>query len=116
VLTAEEIAKLRSNFNSIISDAGKKFEDLQKITDLSFNGANASQNTLQGAIRASLTEDTGQLLAGQFGGLRLTAVQQFNRLTDILGVANDIKYNTSFILSMDARLQRIEMFGIKIKG
>ncbi len=117
-LDLQETENFTNSINSTIENALKFAEQLQKATGVSLSGATATANTnsLQGSIKASLTEDTGSLLAGQIGGLRLTSIAQLNKLTDVLNVINDIKYNTSFILSMDARLARIEMFGIKIKA
>lgn len=92
-LTDSEINTLQSTFNNIIGNAEQQFQQLQQIAGLGFNTSNSQTNSLTGAIKG-ITETQAELLAGQFGGLRLTAL-------DILGVArqqlnalNAIQVNT----------------------
>lgn len=121
VLTEDEIRQLKANFNGIISEAGKKFDQLQQITklNLSSGSAGAQSNSLAGQIKAVITEDTGTLIAGQFGAMRLTAGQQLDVSSQQLNVLNSIQANTAYLVtylpSMDRRLSNLEMNGIKIK-
>jgi tape measure domain-containing protein len=78
MLTEAEVQQLRDRFNTIIDSAGKKFDDLQKITNINFNAQSGSSvNNLTGAIRG-ISEQQADLLAGQFGGLRITALDHLN--------------------------------------
>ncbi len=98
MLTEEEIRKLRENFNSIIGDAGKKFEELQKITNVNFQPGTNGGNALSGTIK-SITEETGNLLAGQIGGMRLTVLDQLKIATSSLTVLQGIEANSARLLS-----------------
>lgn len=113
VLTSGEIADLQDKYNQIIEQAAQQFEQLQDITDLNLSAGSNEQNTLQGAIKG-ITEQQAELLAGQFGGLRMTAIQQLQIATQNLSVLNAIKTDTANLSSIDARLRKIETVGIKI--
>ncbi|PSR54151.1 hypothetical protein AHMF7605_11780 [Adhaeribacter arboris] len=80
-----EIEKLREMYQSIITNAGKQFDELQKIAGLDFSKATGSDdaNTLKGAIRRELTEETGQLLASQWGAQRIIQLEQLEVLKDV---------------------------------
>jgi hypothetical protein len=122
VLTDNEILQLKNRFDLIIGNAGKSFEELQKITNIDFNNPNSTQGKgLTGAIKG-ITEQQADLLAGQFGGLRLTAIEILKFSTEQLSVMNDIRTNTSFIPmqaefieSSNAVLKDIQLNGIKVK-
>lgn len=71
-LTQDEINALKDYYNKIISDANSQFENLKKITGVKFDTSGAGdENTLKGSIKASLTEDTGSILAGTFTGVHV---------------------------------------------
>lgn len=122
LLTEAEIAELKRNFETIIGDAGRSFEELKKITNVNFETANATSGQgLKGAIKG-ITEQQAELLAGQFGGLRITAIKQLEMATQHLAVMNDIRYNTSFIeqvknytVQSHSILKDIQLNGIKVK-
>lgn len=68
-----EIALLREQYDKIINDAAKKFKELEQVTGVTFGAESAgadSQRGLAGAIKG-ITADQADILAGQFGGLRL---------------------------------------------
>ena len=94
ILTQEEIERLKANFNAIITDAGKKFDELQKITGISIGGTGAGGNSLSGAIKGITTEQA-DLLAGQFGGLRITAIDHLRIATSTLREIQSINDNTA---------------------
>ncbi len=95
MLTEEEIRILRERFNSIINDAGKKFEDLQALTNVALTpGTGGSGNSLSGAIRG-MTAEQADLLAGQFGGLRITALDQLRIAQRNLDTLITIQNHTS---------------------
>lgn len=71
-LTQDETNALKDYYNKIISDANSQFENLKKITGVKFDTSGAGdENTLKGSIKASLTEDTGSILAGTFTGVHV---------------------------------------------
>ena len=85
--TDDLAAYAKANNNSIIgfdfekyknqlNDAGKLFNDALKNSQEFFTTVDTSgqTNTLQGSIKASLTEETGSILAGAFNGMRLSLV------------------------------------------
>lgn len=69
-LDQSEITELRDIYNKIIEDANKQFTDLKNLTGVEFGTGNDNQKGLAGAVRG-ITADQADLLAGQFGGLRL---------------------------------------------
>jgi len=105
-LTKDEIAQLKTQYDKIIAEGQSKFNDLEKVTGVLFNGSGSS-TTLQGQVTA-LTEDTGSKIVGAFNGMRLTQLEtnvilrnQFASMarmeklaTDNLAVANKIEANT----------------------
>jgi len=62
-LTAEEINALREQYNAIVTDAAKQFEDLQNLTNINFNDPTGDGNSLSGAIKG-MTAEQADLLAG----------------------------------------------------
>ncbi len=108
-LTDTEIADLKAKYDAIIATADKQFKDLQKIAGVNFDPAaagvaGAGDNSLKGAIKG-ITEETAGLLAGQFGGLRITALGQLEKATQSLSELQRIEFNTSQAL--------IQLGGIK---
>lgn len=114
ILTSDETKKLQANYNSIITNAGQKFEQLNKILGLQTTSLN-TQNSLKGSIQAQLTEQTGSVIAGQLGGLRLTAIEQLRVAGQHLNALNAIQSNTAYLIGMDRTLNEMKMNGIKIK-
>ncbi|HXH99227.1 MAG TPA: hypothetical protein VNI52_03085 [Sphingobacteriaceae bacterium] len=77
VLTENEIAILKEKFKGLTDEAGKRFEELKKITGSDLKGgssAGASSSTLRGEITA-MTETTGTALVGGFNGMRIQLAQ-----------------------------------------
>ena len=72
-LTKEEIEILRKQYDKIISEGQAKFDELEKVTGISFNGSSSS-SSLQGQIKG-ITEDTGSKIVGAFNGMRLTQLE-----------------------------------------
>lgn len=72
-LDASEIAKLKELYFALTEKAKKDFGDLQNITGVSFDPSTGTggTNSLRGSIQASLTEETGTILAGVFKGVQL---------------------------------------------
>lgn len=70
VLTADDIAKLKQEYDDIISKASEQFKNIEAATGQTL-GASNSANTLAGQIQASLTEATGTIIAGTLNGIEL---------------------------------------------
>jgi hypothetical protein len=104
-LTQGEIDQLKSAFNSIITNADQQFQQLQQIAGINL-GTNEG-NALSGAIKG-ITEQTAELLAGQFGGLRITAIDQLTLSRQALTVQQSIENNTA--LSAARLLQLVDKF------
>lgn len=97
-LTASEVADLQAKYNAIINDAGKKFDQLQQIAGINLSSTSAPGNSLSGAIKG-MTEQQAELLAGQFGGLRLTAADQLRVAMQSLTILQGIESNTAAALT-----------------
>jgi len=67
-LTKNEIETLKLQYDQIIRDSQQKFEDLQKVTGVSFD-APQNQSALANGISRSITEETGSELAGLWRGM-----------------------------------------------
>ena len=62
-----------------------------------------------------ITQQQADLLAGQFGGLRLTAFDQLTVAKGNLNALNSIVNNTAFLINIDATLRKFDINGIKVK-
>jgi len=113
-LTQTDIAGLQQMYNDIINNAANQFQNLQAITGLNLSSGSGSNNSLTGAIKG-MTEQQADLLAGQFGGLRMTALDQLNISTQSLQQLQRIEYNTSFIKEARDILKFFKLNGIKIQ-
>lgn len=114
VLTEDEINALRESWITNMQTIGAKFDELQKITNLSFTGGQGGGKSLQGGIK-SITEETAGVLVGQFGGLRLTAAEQLRTMNLSMGVLGEIRDFTANLVEMRAILTRFEQKGIKLQ-
>ncbi len=117
VLTQAEIEELKRSYNSMIADVGKQFDQLQQVTGISVASA-GNTNSLTGAIKG-MTEQTAEIIGGNIGGLRMTAIDQLNVATRSLQVHQQIEMNTrntaGSTAEMFALLRRIELNGLKVK-
>lgn len=78
-LTAEEIAVLEAKYEQIILNGKKRFDDIEKVTGVSFGSDQAgSANSLQGAY-STASQESINLLAGQTSGMRLAQLE-LNRM------------------------------------
>ena len=115
-----DISQIQSNYNAILAELAEKMNAIKAAAGSLFSNTTSasSQNSLVGAS-SQATEQTTQLLAGQIGGLRLTAAEQLQTLTQQLNVLNQIQINTSYILSVDDKLRSMLAMmtagGIKVR-
>lgn len=117
-LTEAEIAELQTMFDNIIGTANAQFTQLQQIAGMNLGGSNEA-NSLKGAIKG-MTEGQAELLSGQFGGLRITALQQLQIASQSLSVHQRIETNTAnTVLELQngfkAMVQLMKIEGIKLK-
>jgi hypothetical protein len=92
-LTSSEVNQLQEMFNTIITTANQQFEQLQQVSGINFSSATGPINNLTGAIKG-ITEQQAELLAGQFGGLRITALDALAVSRQQLNALNAIQVNT----------------------
>jgi len=114
VLTASEIDELKRQYNAMIADVGKQFDQLQQVTGMTVGSTQSNSNSLSGAIKG-MTEQQAELLAGQFGGMRMTAIDQLNIATRSLQVHQQIEANTRRLHEIGDLLRRVELNGLKVK-
>jgi hypothetical protein len=93
-LTKEQVAQLKEKFGKDVASITEQFQQLQDLTGITISGNGANSNSLSGAIKG-ITEQTAELLAGQFGGLRLTNLNMLNILTQQMAIQNNIQANTA---------------------
>lgn len=113
-LSPDEIAQLQAEYNQIVANAQQGFAALQQATGFTFGDTTGNQeNSLAGGIKG-ITEETANVIAGQFGGLRMTAISQLNIATQQLDVLGQIQANTAVLVDMSNRIRRFDEVGIKI--
>jgi hypothetical protein len=96
-LTQSKIDALKKQFNDTIANIGTQFDQLTKVTGISFGSTSPQaqqQNTVVGNFKA-LTEDTGNELLGAFNGQRLATLQLVDIQRTALGHLNTIENNTA---------------------
>lgn len=69
-LTPDKVKALQDEYKKMIDGQAKQFEQLQQVTGINSNENQARANSLAGAVKG-ITATQADLLAGQFGGLRL---------------------------------------------
>jgi hypothetical protein len=119
ILTQQEIEQLRQNFAGIIGSAQQQFDQLQQVTNMNIGGNSGSGNSLTGAIKG-ITETQATLLAAQFGGLRLTAIDHLSVARNQLDVMQKTQVNTGLTAErMTVVIERMQYYfetvGVKIK-
>ncbi len=108
---AEQLTEeFNKNLEQAQDEAAKFNIDIFKRNQQTANAGNG----LSGAIKG-ITAEQGDLLAGQFGGLRMTAMDQLKVANNQLTTLNGILYNTSFIELSYKILAEFKLAGIKIK-
>lgn len=112
-LTAGEIEQLRTLYDTIIGNAQAQFDQLQQISGLNLTTGSSTSNSLTGAIKG-ITEQQAELLAGQFGGLRITALEHLAVGRRQLENLNQIQVNTS--LTVARLVSLIEKFNAYENG
>lgn len=111
VLSDSEIAQLEKQYNAIITDAGKKFDQLNKIVK---ENPSDSDNSLAGAIKG-ITENQANVLEGSINGMRLTLIEQLSVARNCFSVLSKIETNTARITETNSILKKFDTQGIKIR-
>ncbi|MBO9660354.1 MAG: hypothetical protein J7527_16150, partial [Chitinophagaceae bacterium] len=112
-LDAGEIERLQQMYNAIITNAASQFDQLQDIANLNFSGTGSGGNSLTGAIQG-MTEQQAELLAGQFGGMRLTMIEQLKVAESGLKNLQNIENNTFQLHEILRLWKRVEINGLKV--
>jgi hypothetical protein len=112
-LTQFDINSLQNMYNQILQQASSQFDNLQSITGIALASGSSSVNSLKGAIKG-MTEQQAELLAGQFGGLRMTAIDILKMSESNLKALNEIVYNTSYLPLSYAILKEFKTKGVKV--
>ncbi|MFN8291606.1 MAG: hypothetical protein U0U70_15220 [Chitinophagaceae bacterium] len=117
-LSSSEVVRLQEMFNTIISNANQQFEQLQQVAGINFSSSYAGTNSLAGAIKG-ITEQQAELLAGQFGGLRITAIDILSISRQQLTALNAIQVNTAtqvarMQIMIDKMIYYYEVKGVKV--
>jgi ethanolamine ammonia-lyase large subunit len=73
-LTADKIAQLKAAYATLINNAGAEFDALTKVVGTPTDTTSSSGNDVSSAIKG-ITSDEANLIAGQFGGMRLAQLQ-----------------------------------------
>jgi tape measure domain-containing protein len=116
-LDASEVASLKDFWDKMITNASNAMDQIQKIAGIDFSSVTGSSgaNSLQGAIKG-ITEDTAELLAGQFGAMRLTAIEQLNVAMQSLDRLNQIQNNTFNTVNRIEKLEATMVDYFQTKG
>lgn len=113
LLTSDEINQLSGIYGDIIKKTDEQVENLKKITGIDLFGTGDESNSLKGAIKG-MTEQQAELLAGQFGAVRMTALDHLNVARTSLDTLNKIETNTYQIHEVKNILRRMEINGVKV--
>lgn len=96
-LDTGEVQSFTDSINKTIQDAAVFAEQIQKATGInlaSVTGGASGPNSLTGAVKG-ITEQQADLLAGQFGGLRITNLEMLKVGQQALAVHQQIEINTA---------------------
>lgn len=110
-LTDAEIAQLEKQYNDIITNAGKQFDQLNKIVK---ENPSSTDNSLAGAIKG-ITENQANVLEGTMNGMRLTLIEQLSVARNSFSLLSKIESHTSRLESMETILKKFDTQGIKLK-
>jgi len=110
-LTQEEINTLQKEFDSNLQVAEQGFQEFNKLFESTFGTSlsTPAQQTqgMAGEIKASLTEETGTVLAGTLNSIRLYVAEQLDVITDTIEYLQTIASNTQYNKELE-RLENIE--------
>jgi hypothetical protein len=110
-----ERGKLKEFYDKAIQQALDQLSILEDITGISVDKSE-SANSLAGSIKRDLTEETGTVIAGQFNGLRITAIEQLKIATRSLNTLESINKFVAHLFTINRNIQDLTDSGIKIRG
>ena len=119
-LTAEEIKQLKARYESIISSAANRLEQLEGITGVDIGNLETSQQQASSNGFQTMSQDTGNELNGRFTAIqenttlikntvelmRSLNVEHLNRLTDIRDIAIQLNGNVADIRDVSVSVVR----------
>lgn len=118
---ADDLADFFNQYGGLTDQFNEQLEAAQQAAEqagldiFKNQDPNSNSNNLQGAI-SGMSEQTAEILAGQFGAIRVNSSQQLQIMTQQLTIFNNIERNTAQLFSIDNRLRMLETQGIKIRS
>ncbi len=115
-LDTAEIAAFNQAINATIKDGLAFAQQVQAATGINLSNATGASGggNLSGSIRG-ITAQQADLLAGQFGGLRITAIDQLNQAKYALNALNKIEANTAAaVATMNRFYSKWDLTGLKV--
>lgn len=116
-LTEAEIEELRTMYGDIVSGAKAQFDSLKEISGLDFSGT--SDNSLKGAY-AKASQESIDLLAGQFGAMRVDASAIKDNTTFLRNIQaqgwQDVKVIRDLTVKVEQNTNRIAGIADKLEG
>ena len=123
-LTAENIADLKAQYDKIIEDAAKQLEDMEKVTGITLDGENYTQQAKAGAYTIASQESVDET-NGRLTSIQTHVVEIKNLAFDMKSLLNrgleyteEIAHNTAYCKKLDRidrTLDEIHRNGIKVK-
>lgn len=105
-LTDTEIAQFQDLFTAAAENSKAIWEKLTSGLDM--NSSTTDPNSLSGSIRASLTEETGSILAGTMNAMRLDLRELVNLQLDAISTLLAIEVNTNNLIAIRQDLSSIK--------
>lgn len=119
-LTAEEIKQLKARYESIISGAANRLEQLEGITGVDIGNLESAQQQASSNGFQTMSQDTGNELNGRFTAIqenttiiknslefmRSLSTENLNRVTDIRDIAIQLNGNVADIRDVSVSVVR----------
>lgn len=110
-LTGAEIDQLRDEYKQALENSALALRNLEAVSGIDLGEGTAGAGQMATAIKG-ITENTANLLAGQFNGMRVNIQRQSDILLRSLDILTDIADNTSYnhlLAEINEKLGRTEI-------
>ena len=107
-LDGREQARIDAMMNEAVENSEQKWKDYGLDKYFGKTGNNEDPNSLSGSIRASLTEETGSILAGTLNAMRLDVREIVNLQLSAVDYLMQITTNTDQLHSINANLDSLK--------
>lgn len=106
-LTEEEKAKLTEEYNAAVALMNEKYKEMETMfPDIFAPTQGTSDSGMSGAIKG-MSQDSADLLAGQFGAIRITVAEQLKVMNSSLMTLSKIEVNTRYLEAIDSKLGKM---------